>query len=273
MSLAHVVRRGLLTCLKPQQLCRHMSSNRNHPVEGGSNETGITEEVRDLIRNMKSAENLEDWQVDPSLGSKVTVDTWSPNKREDIDNDQEGVDMVYWPHKGQEWPGPEEAPPPLVLLVEKVVPESGEPWWIKEALEKLGLLTGCYHGKRVAVPNMTHYTSLIYKVKHLVRVVPVSFPNGVPSEDEFDPQMAKMTDNGEFVYHPKVKAHTEAVEAGIGQGDMMLIQRRTVQKKAFNDYKFSRDSPMGNSNYDRDSRILNPKLSNRVTDAAHKIKY
>ena len=66
---------------------------------------------------------------------------------------------------GEELPKPEEDPPPLVLLVERVVSESGEPWWIKEALEKLGLLTGSYRGKRVAVPNMTHYTSLVYKGK------------------------------------------------------------------------------------------------------------
>lgn len=104
-------------------------------------------------------------------------------------------------------------------------------------------------------------------------MVPVSFPNGVPSEAEFDPQMAKMTDNGEFVYHPKVKAHSEAVEAGAGQAEMMLIQKKTFRRKARWDYMLSRDSPMGNSNYDRDSRTLNPSLSNRLTDAAHKIKY
>jgi len=273
--LAHTMRRGL-TCLRTSaqfggMSCRHMASNRNHPVEGGSNQTGITEEVRDLIRNMKSAENLEEWNVDSSLGPKVSVDTWSPNKVQDVDNDQE-TDMVYWPHRGEEWPRPEEDPPPLVLLVERVVSESGEPWWIKEALEKLGLLTGSYRGKRVAVPNMTHYTSLVYKVKHLVRVTPVSFPNGVPSEADFDPQMAKMTDNGEFVYHPKVKAHAEAVE-GAGEGDMMLIQKKTFSKKAWEDYMLSRDSPMGNSNYHRDTRILDPSRSNRVTDAMHKTKY
>ena len=44
---------------------------------------------------------------------------------------------------------------------------SGQPYWFKEALEQLGLLTGGFKGKRVAVPNMTHYTSLIYKVCHI----------------------------------------------------------------------------------------------------------
>jgi len=86
---------------------------------------------------------------------------------------------------------------------------SGQPYWFKEALEQLGLLTGGFKGKRVAVPNMTHYTSLIYKfsffwktvpqpilltqVKHMVRVTPVTFPNGVPSVNDFDPSMARVT--------------------------------------------------------------------------------
>ena len=61
---------------------RGMASNRNSMVGGASNETNITEEVRDLIRNMKSADNMEEWQVDPTLGQKITVKTFRPNKNE-----------------------------------------------------------------------------------------------------------------------------------------------------------------------------------------------
>lgn len=248
-----------------------MASNRNHPIEGGSNETNITEEVRDLIKNMRTAENIDEWQVDRSLGEKATVKTFRPNRNEDIDDDQE-EDMVYWPHKGQEWPEVKE--PPLVLLVEKWASESGEPWWIKEALEQLGLATGAWKGKRVAVPNMTHYTSLVYKVKHLVRVIPVTFPHGdVPEEADFDPQMARITDNGEFLYHPLIKANSEEIEVGLESSEPLLIQRNTYNKKASWDWKMSRDSPLGNSNYHRKTGILDPSRSNRVTDSAHKIRY
>jgi len=253
---------------------RGMASNRNSMVEGASNETNITEEVRDLIRNMKSADNMEEWQVDPTLGQKITVKTFRPNRSEDIDNDQE-EDMVYWPHAGEEkeWAAADSSEPPLVLLVEMTDTSSGQPYWFKEALEQLGLLTGGFKGKRVAVPNMTHYTSLIYKVKHLVRVTPVTFPNGVPSVNDFDPSMARVTDNGDFLYHPKIKANFDEVEAGLEASEKMLIQERTYKKKAGIDWRFSRDSPLGNSNYHRNTGIIDPKRSNRVTDSIHKIRY
>ena len=38
---------------------RGMAENRFYPIKGASHETGITEEVRDLIRNVKHAENIE----------------------------------------------------------------------------------------------------------------------------------------------------------------------------------------------------------------------
>jgi len=211
--------------------------------------------------------------VDPTLGQKITVKTFHPNRDADIDNDQE-KDMEYWPHKGEEWPQEDMENAPLVLLVEKAKSEQGEPWWHKETLEQLGLGVGSWQGKRVAIPNMTHYTSLAYKVKHLVRVIPVKFPHGeVPDEAEFDPQMGRMTDNGEFLYHPKIKANTVEIEAGMEKSEQLLITQKTYRKKASWDWKFSRDSPLGNSNYHRDTQRLKPSTTNRVTDAAYKIKY
>jgi hypothetical protein len=38
-----------------------MAETRHYPIKGASNESGITEEVRDLIRNVKHAENIETW--------------------------------------------------------------------------------------------------------------------------------------------------------------------------------------------------------------------
>jgi len=252
---------------------RTMASNRNHTVEGVSNETQVTEEVRDLIRNARHAENVDEWKRGVLMDEKISVKTWRPNRDADIDDDQH-FDIEYHPHVGEkeEWEANYE--PPLVLLAEIIASSNGEPYWHKMALEKLGLLTGSYIGKRVAVPNMTHYTSLLYQVKHLVRVIPVRFPNGVPSEAEFDPKMAKMTDTGEFLYHPKIKQVSNEVEAAEEKSEKLLIQPRTYKRKANLDWRLNTTgSPLGNSNYHRNTGILNPQLSNRVTDYAHKIKY
>jgi len=253
---------------------RTMASNRNHTVEGVSTDTKLTEEVRDLIRNARHAENVDEWRRGALMDDKISVKTFRPNREADIDDDQH-FDMEYHPHVGEreEWPEQWRREPPLVLLAEQVASAKGEPYWHKEALEKLGLGIGSWFGKRVAVPNMTHYTSLLYQVKHLVRVTPVSFPNGVPSEAEFDARMTRVTDKGEFIHHPKIKETSDQVEAGEANSEKMLIQEKTFRRKAQLDWKLSFNSPLGNSNYHRNTGCLNPKATDRVTDPSYKIKY
>ena len=85
--------------------------------------------------------------------------------------------------------------------------------------------------------------------------------------------MANLTDNCEFLYHPKIKDHSNEVEQGEQERDDMLLRRRTYQVKARRDWRMSDGSPVGNHNYDRNSLIENPSSANRVTDPAYKIKY
>jgi hypothetical protein len=33
----------------------------------------------------------------------------------------------------------------------------------------------------------------LYTIKHLIKITPVSFPNGLPPEDEFDPEAAEVS--------------------------------------------------------------------------------
>ena len=145
---------------------RGMASNRNHTVEGVSNETNITEEVRDLIKNMRHAENMDEWKRGVHIEEPIDVKTFRPNRDADIDDDQE-VDIKYYPHAGEmnegAWKQKQDPnwQPPLVLIVQLAEKAVGEPYWHKEVLEKLGLGAGAYFGKKVAVPNMTHYTSLV----------------------------------------------------------------------------------------------------------------
>ena len=63
-------------------------------------QSGITEEVRDLIRNVKHAENIDEWNRGYGIGNPIEAKTWWPNWDEDIDDDQH-FDMKYFPHKGK----------------------------------------------------------------------------------------------------------------------------------------------------------------------------
>ena len=62
--------------------------------------SGITEEVRDLIKNVKHAENIDEWTKGYGIGEPKEVKTWRPNWDNDIDDDQH-FDMKYYPHKGK----------------------------------------------------------------------------------------------------------------------------------------------------------------------------
>ena len=62
--------------------------------------SGITEEVRDLIKNVKHAENIDEWTKGYGIGEPKEVKTWRPNWDKDIDDDQH-FDMKYYPHKGK----------------------------------------------------------------------------------------------------------------------------------------------------------------------------
>ena len=159
-----------LPCVATSSVSRRpMASNRNHPISGASNEDGITEEVRDLIRNVRHSENVDEWQRGPHIEDPITRKVWRPNHDVDMDDDQ-GYDLSYWPNRddytqeGSLWKKKAEQgfEPPLVLIVSRISKMSGEVWWNKEAMEKLGLGPNSgYVGKKVAVPNMTHWTSVV----------------------------------------------------------------------------------------------------------------
>ena len=162
--------------------------------------------------------------------------------------------------------------PPHVLLVERSKSMSGQPWYFKEILERLGLGFRSYEGKRVAVPNMSLYTSKLYQVKHLIKITPVSFPHGLPSKEEFDPKMAKITVDGKFLYHPLIKKENLKLDSGLAP-DRLKIKESTYKKDANQHWNSPYNSPLGNSNYSRDTTCFNPEMKDFRTDSTIKDKY
>lgn len=53
----------------------------------------------------------------------------------------------------------------------------------KLILRRLGL----HHREKnipVVIPNTPHYNSMLWEVKHLIRLKPLKFPNGIPTEED-----------------------------------------------------------------------------------------
>ncbi|RWS27940.1 39S ribosomal protein L30-like protein [Leptotrombidium deliense] len=77
----------------------------------------------------------------------------------------------------------------------------GRPWNEKVVLRRLGL-----HGRTgdcAVLPNTPHYNRLLWEIKHLIRLKPVKFPDGIPTEKDvgatkFDPHSGVMRINEAF---------------------------------------------------------------------------
>ncbi len=107
--------------------------NRNYYVSGASNPTGITEEIRDLVKNQRTAFNVDEWRIGAGIGQPKRLDNAVD---EDIDDDQM-PEVVYWPHKGDDFHERSEGyTPSPVLLVKRTKKLGGEPYWHKDTCER-----------------------------------------------------------------------------------------------------------------------------------------
>ena len=251
---------------------KNMARGRNYYIQGASKDTGISPVTRDLLANVKHAENIEEWQVEPGIGHPIKFSQYRENV-EDYD-DAKDLDMVYFPHKGQEpWPQDYQASP--VLLVKRVKSLKGEPWWHKQDCERIGLgLYAVQDLTRVALPNLSFYNALLYRIKHLIEVVPVQFPDGVPSPEEFDAKCAKVTDDGQFLYGEKIGDKTAVFLQDECESDRLKMTEETHRKESNKSWlRPFTSSPYGNGNYHRDFTVSDPQKSDFITDSSNKIKY
>lgn len=251
---------------------RHMARGRNYYLKGASVNPGISPQTRDLLVNVKHAENIEEWDREPGIGNPIKFAQYRENPL-DIDDESE-LDMTYFPHKGEE-PWPKDYEPSPVLLVKRVKTLRGEPWWHKNDCERIGLgIHAKMKSTRVALPNLSFYNALLFRIKHLVEIQPVTFPDGIPSPEEFDVRCAKVTASGEFLYHKKI-GDTSKVLLGEGpiEADNLKMTQKTHLKESKTAWNKPYNSPYGSSNYHRDTTVRNPQKSDTLTDVSNKITY
>lgn len=250
---------------------RYMARGRNHFIKGASINSGISPETKDLLINVKHAENIETWQREPGIGEPITFTQYRENPL-DIDDDSD-LDMVYFPHKNQE-PWPQDYEPSPVLVVKRIKTLSGEPWWHKMDCERIGLGFRTSLHKLVALPNLSYYNALLYRIKHLIEIKPIEFPDGIPSPEEFDVRCAKVTHDGKFLYHKKIRESTNALLGeGSSEANRLNMSTETYCEEAAKSWNKPWNSPYGNSNYSRDYTCRNPEKRDHITDSSNKVNY
>lgn len=64
-------------------------------------------------------------------------------------------------------------------------------WMEREVLEELGLESQVKREEMVVLPNTPSIVKKLWQVKHLVQMVPITFPSGEPSEEDIEHVLLK----------------------------------------------------------------------------------
>nr|CAG4646620.1 EOG090X0EYV [Macrothrix elegans] len=98
--------------------------------------------------------------------------------------------------------------PSKVLMVQRIRSMRKKPYWEKEILTKLGI--GGMSSDVALVANTPSNCARLWKVKHLIRVTPVTFPEGLPKDGNLSG--ARLQENGELRFIPSLKSVDEVAQ-------------------------------------------------------------
>nr|SVE74483.1 EOG090X0EYV [Daphnia barbata] len=113
--------------------------------------------------------------------------------------------FTYYPR----FPGQQDPPyePSKVLMIERIQGLKHKPYWEKDIMKKLGLPMKVKHSQAAIVANTPSVCAQLWKVKHLIRITPVSFPQGLPEDGDI--AGARLQENGQLVFIPKLKSDAQ----------------------------------------------------------------
>jgi len=118
--------------------------------------------------------------------------------------------------------------PSKLLLVTRVKPFAGNPWWEKKVLETLGFENKKHVNDPMIVKNTPEICAMLWKVKHLVKVTPIKLPDKLPTVDDLNGTY--LHENGTFFVIPKVDpAREEAIEKLVN--DPKKLNRDLIEEK------------------------------------------
>ncbi|XP_065092260.1 uncharacterized protein mRpL30 [Ochlerotatus camptorhynchus] len=119
---------------------------------------------------------------------------------------KDGVKMhniIYYPRESNAHSLPETNESSKLFRVRRIKPIKGCPHWEKRILRDLGL----YESNAVAVvKNIPENNARLWKIKHLVEVLPIRFPHGEPTEADVNYTFLK--ENGDCVVVKEIPART-----------------------------------------------------------------
>lgn len=98
--------------------------------------------------------------------------------------------------------------PSKLLMVWRIAPLLNRPIWEKELIIELGLAD--HKVKFAIVMNTASSNKKLWSIKHLIRVKPITYPDGFPTEDDYMGTFLKQT--GELVVAPRLRVDPKVFE-------------------------------------------------------------
>ncbi|KFM81548.1 39S ribosomal protein L30, mitochondrial, partial [Stegodyphus mimosarum] len=98
--------------------------------------------------------------------------------------------------------------PSKLFMVWRIASLVGRPIWEKEAIIKLGLAD--HKVKYAIVKNTASNNKILWTIKHLIRVKPITFPDGFPTEENLYGTFLKQT--GELVVADRLRVDPKDLE-------------------------------------------------------------
>ncbi|GAB0092963.1 39S ribosomal protein L30, mitochondrial [Sergentomyia squamirostris] len=128
---------------------------------------------------------------------------------------------------------PDHKDPPIeptkLFMVQRIKPIKGTPFWERRILRDLGIAEST---KTMAIAkNTPSMNTLLWKVKHLVRVTPIVFPYGEPTEEDINYTFLKET--GECIVAKEIK---------VDDGRMVATEEFVKDPKRLDNETLKRDS-------------------------------
>lgn len=86
----------------------------------------------------------------------------------------------------------------LVTLIKQI---KGRPYWEKNILKEFKLDGKLHNG--VILKNTPLINNKLWKIKHMIRIRPITFPDGLPPDGDITGTVLKQT--GEFIFRKKLQ--------------------------------------------------------------------
>nr|CAG4637401.1 EOG090X0EYV [Ceriodaphnia reticulata]SVE73234.1 EOG090X0EYV [Ceriodaphnia reticulata] len=172
-----------------------------------------------LYTNLKSTESSD---LEPRIHKRRNNELGASQ-----DGGQVFHGFTYYPrHPGQQDPPYE---PTKVLMVQRIHTLKHRPFWEKNICSEMGLSIDHKLSEIALVANTPTNCARLWKVKHLLRITPVTLPKGLPENGDLSG--ARLQDNGELTFISKLKGDAKLIESTPTTPEREFLDNETIRKR------------------------------------------